>query len=207
MKPQATVSECVFAVSSVSTMKINQLLQCYLVHFPDEDLSALQAQITAADDLISRKTMNGHLTASGLVLNETGTHTLLIHHNANNLWLQPGGHVDAEDASLEAAALREVVEETGLIDVRLHPWHTAHPIPFDIDTHPIAARPNKGEGVHQHHDVMYLLVASDTAPLTAQVEEISQPRWVPVAEIAEVDGRRLKEVYSKFQSEQLTRSA
>lgn len=30
------------------------------------------------------------------------------------MWVFPGGHVDADEPSLETAAVREVVEETGL---------------------------------------------------------------------------------------------
>ena len=36
-------------------------------------------------------------------------------------WLQTGGHIEPEDASLEAAALREAGEESGLADLELDP--------------------------------------------------------------------------------------
>ena len=67
----------------------------------------------------------GHLTASAFVTNGEGV--LLIHHDRLGRWLQPGGHVEPEDADLHAAALREITEETtltsleplGLLDVDL----------------------------------------------------------------------------------------
>ncbi len=66
--------------------------------------------------------------------------------------LQPGGHVEPTDVSLEAAALREAIEETAL-ELELHP--TA-PRPFDLDIHQIPERP--GEPAHFHLDVRYLFI-------------------------------------------------
>ena len=56
----------------------------------------------------------GHFTASGFVVSPDGSSLLLIHHRRLDRWLQPGGHIDPEDASPIAAAAREVTEETGV---------------------------------------------------------------------------------------------
>jgi 8-oxo-dGTP pyrophosphatase MutT (NUDIX family) len=66
--------------------------------------------------------------------------------------LQPGGHIETTDASLEDAALREAREETEL-ELSFHP---VAPRPFDLDIHEIPERP--GEPAHFHLDVRYLLV-------------------------------------------------
>jgi 8-oxo-dGTP pyrophosphatase MutT (NUDIX family) len=101
---------------------------------------------------LSRDEPSAHFTASAFVIDETGTRTCLVQHVKLGRLLQPGGHVEPDDPSLEAAALREAREETTL-EVDLHP--TA-PRPFDVDVHEIPDRP--GEPAHFHLDIRYLLI-------------------------------------------------
>lgn len=167
-------------------------LSRYLGCFPQErdELALLATQLAERDSgLLTRKHMRGHLTASALVLNAALTHTLFIHHKASNFWMQPGGHYEDEE-SLWSTAQREVAEETGVGNIRLHPWHRQHDHPFDIHTHPIAARPAKGEDTHFHHDHLYLAVA-DSDTLALQAEEIEGARWIPLSEIHYLSGDRI----------------
>jgi 8-oxo-dGTP pyrophosphatase MutT (NUDIX family) len=131
--------------------------------------------------MFSRKNMTGHITASGLVMTPDGREVLLIHHRGLGKWLQPGGHVDEDDAALWLAAEREIREETGLVDLMLHPWHVEHDgQPADINTHPIPARPEKGEGGHWHHDCLYIFIAG-RAPIERQAEEeVSTAVWCTI---------------------------
>src|SRR5436305_15267957 len=55
----------------------------------------------------------GHITTSGLVLSPDGDRILILHHRRLDRWLLPGGHVETTDPTIEAAAAREVLEETG----------------------------------------------------------------------------------------------
>jgi 8-oxo-dGTP pyrophosphatase MutT (NUDIX family) len=104
------------------------------------------------DNPLSRSEPSAHFTASAFVVDDGGERVCLVQHVKLQRLLQPGGHVEEDDESLEAAALREAREET-LLDVELHP--TA-PRPFDVDIHRIPDRPN--EPSHWHLDVRYLVI-------------------------------------------------
>lgn len=103
-------------------------------------------------DPLSRREPSAHFTASAFVVDDRCGRTCLVQHVKLERLLQPGGHVEQEDISLEAAALREAREETG-IACELHPLA---PRPFDLDIHRIPERP--GEPSHFHLDVRYLVV-------------------------------------------------
>src|SRR5262245_7885037 len=77
----------------------------------------------------------GHFTASAFILAPAGDALLLVHHAKLDRWLQPGGHVEADDVDLLAAARREALEEVGLADL---PCEVEGP--FDLDVHTIPAR-------------------------------------------------------------------
>jgi 8-oxo-dGTP pyrophosphatase MutT (NUDIX family) len=101
---------------------------------------------------LSRTERFGHFTASAFVVDEPSERVCLVMHAKLGRLLQPGGHVEATDLSLEAAALREAQEETSL-------WLSFHPTaqrPFDLDVHRIPDTP--GEPAHWHLDVRYLLI-------------------------------------------------
>lgn len=103
-------------------------------------------------DPLSRDEPTAHFTASAFVVSESGDEVCLVRHVKLGRLLQPGGHIEPSDLSLEAAALREAREETAL-ELEFHP---AAPRPFDLDIHEIPERP--GEPAHFHLDVRFLLV-------------------------------------------------
>jgi 8-oxo-dGTP pyrophosphatase MutT (NUDIX family) len=86
----------------------------------------------------------GHITASAFVVHPTDPAVALVLHSKLGRWLQPGGHVEREDASIVAAALREVREEVGARPAGV-PWLC------DIDIHRFPAR--GATPPHLHHDV------------------------------------------------------
>ena len=135
-------------------MNVVELLRAY-VACDDREEADRCAMLRLAEELerpTSRDQPRAHFTASAYVVDEDGARTCLVAHVKLGRLLQPGGHVEPTDLTLEAAALREAREETGL-ELELHP---SAPRPFDLDIHEIPERP--GEPAHFHLDVRYLLV-------------------------------------------------
>jgi 8-oxo-dGTP pyrophosphatase MutT (NUDIX family) len=133
-------------------------------------------------DPFDRRIAEGHFTASALILSRSGDEVLLLHHRKLQRWLQPGGHGEAGETSGEAVALREAREETGILDLELHP---SAPRPLDVDIHAIPARP--GEPAHSHLDLRYLVLAPDGSAITRQVDESNDLRWFGWPELEPLD--------------------
>jgi 8-oxo-dGTP pyrophosphatase MutT (NUDIX family) len=116
----------------------------------------------------------GHFTASAFVVDAAQERLLLIRHRKLGRWLQPGGHVEAEDLDLEQAARREASEETGLRELQL----VSRGI-FDVDIHEIPAFGESRQ--HLHFDVRFLFRAgSDELHPSA---EVAGARWILLDEL------------------------
>ena len=120
----------------------------------------------------------GHFTASAFVLSPDRGKLLLILHGKLGIWVQPGGHIDPGDLDLRSAALRELIEETGLEGARPSPLA---PGLLDVDIHPIPANPRKGEPAHQHLDLRFLFEA-DTESVQAGSDALDA-RWLPLDDL------------------------
>jgi 8-oxo-dGTP pyrophosphatase MutT (NUDIX family) len=132
-----------------------QFLALLLAYTPYDEIEAGHWQRTldflqATPSPFSRQTLGGHITASGVVVDEQQEQVLLIWHEKHQGWFQPGGHCEPEDPTTPLAALREVVEETEIPAEQFQLWSEA---PFDIDVHPIPARGE--EPAHWHYDIRY----------------------------------------------------
>lgn len=153
-------------------------LAAHIAHDRDEEahLARIRAFVAAHENgWWKRATQAGHVTASAWVVNAAGTHALLLHHAKLNLWLQPGGHLDDDDRSPAAGALREAIEETGLADLALTDARI-----FDVDVHSIPARTH--EPAHLHYDLRYRIIARDDR--VAISSESLGARWIALAELA-----------------------
>lgn len=175
-------------------------LSRYLVSYPSEapGLLALADQLRDDATIDARSNMRGHLTSSMLVLNVTRTAVLLIHHKLYSKWIPAGGHAEGLLQRLLQSALRELEEETGLVDVAL--TTQLFDAPLDIDTHAIPARPSKGEGPHWHHDYMFLGLASAEFEPIAQLEEVDAVGWLALDAFYELADPRMRRVGEKLHS-------
>ena len=120
-----------------------------------------------------RKLREGHLTGSAITVSADGARVLLLHHRKLDRWLQPGGHGDPGETTGEEVALREALEESGIVGLTLHP---RAPRPLDVDVHDIPARGD--EPAHQHLDLRYLVVAPALARIAPELSELHEIRWV-----------------------------
>jgi 8-oxo-dGTP pyrophosphatase MutT (NUDIX family) len=111
----------------------------------------------------------GHFTASGFVASPDGESLLLIHHGKLGRWLQPGGHFEEVDLSVEDAARREVAEETGVDGLR-----RVGSALVRIDAHVIPARGD--EPRHTHFDLGVGFQATTQA--IGPIDEVLDARWV-----------------------------
>lgn len=94
----------------------------------------------------------GHITATGMVLHPSEDAVLTVHHKRLDRWLLPGGHVEAGDLDIFAAAAREVTEETSApLAEGIAPYLAG------LDVHSIPG--NAKEPYHLHHDVVIGFVA------------------------------------------------
>jgi 8-oxo-dGTP pyrophosphatase MutT (NUDIX family) len=114
----------------------------------------------------------GHVTASAAVLSPDRQHVLLVYHERLGRWLQPGGHIEQGDATVQDAARREVQEETG---IQLDDALPSSLVTVDVHAIPSA----RGEPMHMHFDLMFHF----TAPVRATPHEGHQALWCPIADL------------------------
>lgn len=139
-----------------------------------ESLEKIRKLLRKARDPFARG-QTRHVTGSAVVARPSGEPFLLVHHRRLDRWLQPGGHVEAADASVFDTARREASEETGLTRLAA----PLGPRVLDLDVHRIPARP--GRPAHVHHDLRYLLTTRQRE-LSAALEEVHRAAWFSLEE-------------------------
>ena len=124
-----------------------------------------------------------HFTTSVYVYDPQYDKFLFIRHKKLGKWLQPGGHIEPNELP-DDAAQREVFEETGL-HIKLigerKPRQTDQVRPFAIQLNTITP------GEHEHIDLVYLALASNSQEVIANERETEGARWFSLHEILDMD--------------------
>lgn len=129
---------------------------------------AVLAFLAARPDACQRSCVPGHITASALVLDHTGTQTLLTLHPRFGRWLQLGGHCEDTDPDIRAAALREAAEESGIAGLTIDPELAA------LHVHPVTC----SLGVPTRHlDLQFLVRAPADAEIACSDESLDLQWW------------------------------
>ncbi len=131
---------------------------------------AVLAFLAARPDGCLRECVPGHVTASALVLDHTGSRAVLTLHPRFGRWLQLGGHCEATDSDIVAAALREATEESGIEGLRIDPSLAA------LHVHPVTC----SLGVPTRHLDMQFVAHAPPGAEIARSDESLDLRWWPL---------------------------
>lgn len=139
---------------------------------PDDQQAALRDvfadHAAVHDEPGARSCAPDHVTASALVVSSDHRRVVLVLHPKFGRWLQTGGHCEADDATLQAAAAREAREETGIDGLVLDPE------PLLLSRHAVPCH----DGGH-HLDVQFVAVAPAGAE-PRRSEESDEVTWFDV---------------------------
>lgn len=141
----------------------DEVRQTVAVHAPvdDRERTSIQEFLRLAPllaDPFNEHADPVHITASAIVVSDAGDKVALHLHKRLEMWLQPGGHIEAGETPAQGA-LREAHEEIG-VPVR---HHVDGGFFFHVDVHP-------GPKGHTHLDLRYLVRAPEVPPRPAEGE-------------------------------------
>lgn len=131
------------------------------------------------------RSAQAHFTCSAWVVDKERENTVMVFHNIYKSWSWIGGHADGCE-ELQAVALRELQEETGIAHARLVPWEKAPASPiFSLEVLTVDGHEKHGQYVssHLHLNVTYLVEADKLDPLRKKPDENSNVKWVPLKDV------------------------
>lgn len=174
---------------AISDSAISGALAGYLDRYPEE-AEALAEPLRLLGHgcgFASRRNFPMHVTA-GALLTRAGNEVLLVDHRAYGIVLQPGGHLEPADRTLVGAALRELVEETGIEASQVS---LASAVPVYVEYGRVPARPQKDEPEHYHLDFGYAFTTYAAEIGRVQESEVTGAAWYPLDRAEQLVGHRI----------------
>lgn len=166
---------------------INNILNTYLSIFPEEkerqEILKQYIQIHNYEELIDWNNFDGHIVASGFIYSKEDNKFLVLYHNDLKMYLYPGGHIDSTDINILSGARREVLEETGLSNLKYLNISDNELIPLDIDTHKIKYNERLDLPEHYHFDFRYLFIIDKIQDIKIDINEMSDYKWISLDEL------------------------
>ena len=132
-------------------------------------------------DCLNRSNLAAHFSASGWIVNKARDKVLLCYHKVYDSWSWTGGHADGE-SDLEAVAIREANEETGVHAVSVFPGQI-----FSLETLYVMGHEKRGVYVpcHLHLNMTYLFEAEPEQELHCKPDENTGVAWIPMETLAQ----------------------
>lgn len=144
----------------------------------ERDREELLRRLDSHEDLYTRANTAAHFTASAWVVSPDRSQVLMAYHKLYDSWAWLGGHADGE-RDLLSVALREVREESGLVNVR-----PVSPEIYSLEILTVDGHEKRGVYVssHLHLNVTYLLEADPADPVRRKPDENSAVGWFGLEE-------------------------
>lgn len=160
------------------------ILSNYLSLFPEEharqEILKNYIETHNENEITDWNNFNGHIVTGGFIYALEEKKFLVLHHKDLDMYLYPGGHVDATDINPLEASIREVHEETGLYDLTELTISDNPLVPIDIDTHKVPYNKRLNLPEHYHFDFRYLFVIDKIENVKIDTEEASDYKWVDI---------------------------
>ncbi len=164
-----------------------KILNDYLLLYPEERQrqSYLATYLKTHNDkeIIDWNNFNGHIVAGGFIYAKEEHKFLVLYHKDLKMFLYPGGHVNSNDKNPLEIAKREIMEETGLNNLKQLKLTTNELIPIDIDTHLIKSNDRLNLPEHYHFDFRYLFIVDKISKIKIEEDEISNYKWIDINEL------------------------
>lgn len=134
-------------------------------------------------EIVDWNNFDGHIVAGAFIYAKEDGMFLVLYHKDLKMYLYPGGHVDANDMNPLSASRREVLEETGLTNLKQLSVCEDELIPIDIDTHMIGYNERLKIPEHYHYDFRYLFTIDKIEDVNMDSEELDNYKWISMEEL------------------------